>query len=118
MKGFSRGESPFGEYASSNLENSPEADAEKDRKGQEMKLGHIRDFYVQQNEDETRVGGKREGSQDLQSSHRSGDENATHYHTSHIGSAISLSNETRRELPKQKDDAAIDQQRPKVVNIF
>lgn len=89
------------------MELSPEADAEK---SQEKKLGHIRDFYVQD--------GKREGSQDLQSSHRSGDENAMHYHASHIGSAISLSNETRKELPKQNGDAAIDQQRPKVVNIF
>ncbi|KAL8535950.1 hypothetical protein ACS0TY_011555 [Phlomoides rotata] len=110
IKGFSRGESPFHEYASSNLENSPEADAEMERKSQETKLGHIRDFYVQQNEDDTRVGGKREGSQ---SSHRSGDENVMHYHASHLGSAISLSNDTRKELPKQNDDAATDQQKPK-----
>lgn len=87
-----------------------------ERKGQEMKVGHIRNFYVQQNEDDITVAGRREGSQDLQSSQRSGDENGMHHQTPHIGSGGSISNETRKDLPKQNDDggAAIDQQRPKV----
>ncbi|KAK6159653.1 hypothetical protein DH2020_003034 [Rehmannia glutinosa] len=108
------GESPFGEYASSNMENSPDADAEMERKGQEMKLGHVRNFYTQQNED-TAVAGKQEGSQDLQLSHRSGDENGMRYLAPHIGAGGTISDEIRKEMPKQNDDGstAIDQQRPK-----
>ncbi|KAK6157031.1 hypothetical protein DH2020_011279 [Rehmannia glutinosa] len=107
-------ESPFGEYASSNMENSPDADAEMERKGQEMKLGHVRNFYTQQNED-TAVAGKQEGSQDLQLSHRSGDENGMRYLAPHIGAGGTISDEIRKEMPKQNDDGstAIDQQRPK-----
>ncbi|KAI3445587.1 hypothetical protein Pfo_002252 [Paulownia fortunei] len=113
-EGISHGDSPFGEYASSNIENSPDAESEMERKGQEMKLGHIRNFYVQQNEDIT-VAGKREGSHDLQLSHRSGDENGIHYQAPQIGSGGTISDETRIERPKQNDDGstAIDQQRPK-----
>ncbi|KAK6130098.1 hypothetical protein DH2020_036148 [Rehmannia glutinosa] len=108
------GDSPFGEYASSNMENSPDADAEMERKGQEMKLGHVRNFYTQQNED-TAVAGKQGGSQDLQLSHRSGDENGMRYLAPHIGAGGTISDEIRKEMPKQNDDGstAIDQQRPK-----
>ncbi|PIN18596.1 hypothetical protein CDL12_08731 [Handroanthus impetiginosus] len=102
-EGNLHGESPFGEYASSNIENSPDADGEMERKGQDMKLGHIRNFYVRQNEDDNAVSGKREGSQDFQLNQRSGDENGMYYQTPH------------KEMPKQNEDGAgtTDQQRPK-----
>ncbi|KAK4438359.1 Bromodomain-containing protein 4B [Sesamum alatum] len=114
-EGIAHGESPFGEYASSNIENSPEADADIERKGQEMKLGHIRNFYAQQNGDDAKLAGKQEGSQDLQLSHRSGDENGVHYQTPHSGSGGSKSNETQKEMSKQNEDgsAAGDQQKSK-----
>ncbi|GFP82686.1 hypothetical protein PHJA_000411700 [Phtheirospermum japonicum] len=83
-EGISRGNSPFGEYASSNMENSPD---------------HTEDIQV---------AGKREGSQDLHFSHRSGDENGP---APQIGTER-VSDEIRKEMPKQNDDA-IDQQRPK-----
>lgn len=90
-----------------------------ERKGQEMKLGHIRNFYVQQNGDDIKLAGKQEGSQDLQLSHRSGDENGVHHQTQHIGSGGTMSNETRKEMSKQNEDgsAASDQQRSKVVKV-
>ncbi|KAG8368849.1 hypothetical protein BUALT_Bualt15G0089500 [Buddleja alternifolia] len=104
-EGISHGESPFGEYASSNIENSPDPDGDMERKGQEMKLGNIRNFY----EDEITGAGKREGSQDMQLGHRSGDENGLH-----IGGG-SISNGLRKEMPKQNEDGStgIDQQKPK-----
>ncbi|KAL3620822.1 hypothetical protein CASFOL_035734 [Castilleja foliolosa] len=92
-EGISRGNSPFGEYASSNKENSPGAIVEMERKGQEMKFGHIRNFYAQ----------------DLQLSHRSGDENGLAPQT---GTGGNMSGEIRNETPKQNDNAT-DQQRPK-----
>ncbi|KAH6823863.1 hypothetical protein C2S53_013559 [Perilla frutescens var. hirtella] len=112
---ISHEESPFGEYGLSNIENSPDADAEMEKKGQEMKLGHIKDFYIQPNEEDITVSGKREGSQDLQSSHRPGDENDMHHHTPQIGTDGNVSNDTQKETPKQTEDgsSAIDQQRPK-----
>ncbi|XP_057792041.1 uncharacterized protein LOC131008938 [Salvia miltiorrhiza] len=114
---FSHGESPFGEYALSDLEDSPDADAETEKKGQELKVGHLRDFYIQQNEDGITTSGKREGSQDLQSTHRPGDENDAHHHTPQVGSGGNVSNDSQKEMPKQNEDgngsAATDQQRPK-----
>ncbi|KAL6494481.1 hypothetical protein OROGR_031281 [Orobanche gracilis] len=117
QEGISRGDSPGGEYASSNMENSPEADQpERGRKGQEMKLGHIRNFYTQQTDD-IAVAGKREESQDLQLSHRSGDENDMRDLAPQNGTGGNISDEIRKEVPKQNDDGstAIDQhqQKPK-----
>ncbi|KAL6545716.1 hypothetical protein OROGR_009590 [Orobanche gracilis] len=117
QEGISRGDSPGGEYASSNMENSPDADQpERGRKCQELKLGHIRNFYAQQTEDIADAG-KREESQDLQLSHRSGDENDMRDLAPQNGTGGNISDEIRKEVPKQNDDGstAIDQhqQRPK-----
>lgn len=114
---ISHEESPFREYGLSNIENSPDADAEMEKKGQEMKLGHIRDFYIQSHEEDITVSGTREGSQDLQSSRRPGDENGMHHHTPEIGTDGNVSNDTPKEMPKQNEDgsAVIDQQRPKEI---
>lgn len=119
---MSHGESPFGDYASSNIENSPDADTETERKGQETKLGHIRSFYTQQNEDDTAVAGKREGSQDLQLSHRSEDvTNGMHFQAPPQigGSEGPISNDTPKESPKHQgnESTAIDQRKPKVSII-
>ncbi|EYU26479.1 hypothetical protein ABFS82_02G073400 [Erythranthe guttata] len=120
--GMSRGESPFGDYASSNIENSPDrGDAEMDRKGHEAKLGHVRSFYTQQNEGDitTPVAGKREGSQDLQLIHnRSGDDAVVHFQTPQMigpgGSTVS--NEARKETPNhngEENTTPCDQHKPK-----
>ncbi|KAG6396373.1 hypothetical protein SASPL_142521 [Salvia splendens] len=107
---FSHGESPFVEYVLSDGEDSPETE----KKGQELKVGHLRDFYIQQNEGGTIASGKREGSQDLQSSHRSGDDNDMHHHTPQIGSGGNVSNDSQKEMPNDGNrSAATDQQRPK-----
>ncbi|GER41479.1 bromodomain-containing protein [Striga asiatica] len=91
--GISRGGSPFGEYASSNMENS--SDAETGRRGQEMKLGHIRNFYGQHLEN----AGKREGSQDLQVGHDS-----LHYLASHETCKDNGNAATNQEMPKEALD--------------
>ncbi|KAG6398658.1 hypothetical protein SASPL_140125 [Salvia splendens] len=106
---FSHGESPFGEYALSDGEDSPETE----KKGQELKVGHLRDFYIQQNEGGIIASGKREGSQDLLSSHRSGDDNDMHHHTPQIGSGGNVSNDSQIEPKDGNGSAATDQQRPK-----
>ncbi|KAL3625658.1 hypothetical protein CASFOL_030512 [Castilleja foliolosa] len=103
-EGISRGNSPFGEYASSNMENSPDADGDSGRKHQEIKLGHIRNFYTQPSED-IAVAEKREGSQELQLIHRSGDKNGP---DPQIGTGGTVSDEIQKDV---RD--AIDQQWPK-----
>ncbi|KAL2491106.1 DNA-binding bromodomain-containing protein [Abeliophyllum distichum] len=113
-EGVSHGGSPFGEYTSSNMENSPDADADTGRKGQEMKLGDLKNLYGQQRENITIAG---EGSQDLQISQRSRDENNRHYRTPHLGSGGNVPSDSWKEMPLQHEDegAAIDQQKPKEV---
>lgn len=117
LKRNSRGESPFGEYALSNIEDSPDADAEMEKKDQDLKVGHLRDFYNQQNEDDH--SGKREVSQDLQSTDRPGDENGTHPHTPQLGPGGDVSNGSQKEMLKQNEDgsAAVDQRNPKVFDL-
>lgn len=118
LKRISHGESPFREYALSNIEDSPDANAETEKKDQDLEVGHIRDFFIQQNEDDILVSsGKREGSQDLQSTDRHGYENGMHYHhTPQIGPGRDVSNGSQKETTKQNEDgsAAVDQQKPKV----
>lgn len=95
-------------------EDSPETE----KKGQELKVGHLRDFYIQQNEGGIIASGKREGSQDLLSSHRSGDDNDMHHHTPQIGSGGNVSNDSQIEPKDGNGSAATDQQRSKVSNLF
>ncbi|XP_073308399.1 uncharacterized protein [Primulina huaijiensis] len=99
-------ESPFGMYASSNIENHLDAD----RQGQDMKLGHIRNLYSQAKENDVTITGEREVSEDLAMGHRSGDEN-----TPHLASGGSISSETKKEMPVHEEDgnAALDRQKPK-----
>ncbi|XP_073028925.1 uncharacterized protein [Primulina eburnea] len=101
-----RPESPFGMYASSNIENHLDAE----RQGQDMKLGHIRNLYSQAKENDVTITGEREVSEDLAIGHRSGDEN-----TQHLASGGSISSETKKEMHVHEEDgnAALDQQKPK-----
>ncbi|CAA2960188.1 uncharacterized protein LOC111409825 isoform X2 [Olea europaea var. sylvestris] len=103
-EGVSHGGSPFGEYTSSNMENSPDADT--GRKGQEIKLGDIKNLYGQQRENITIAG---EGSRD---------ENSRHYQMPHLGSGGNVSSDTWKEMPFQHEDegAATDQLKPKVLD--
>ncbi|XP_075487247.1 uncharacterized protein LOC142526624 isoform X1 [Primulina tabacum] len=102
-------QSPFGMYASSNIENHSDAE----RKGQDMKLGHIINLYSQAKENDVTITGKGEGSEDL--GHRSGDENSRQCHTPHLASGGSISSETKKEMSVHDEDgnAALDQQKPK-----
>ncbi|XP_073124331.1 uncharacterized protein [Henckelia pumila] len=104
-------ESPFGVYASPNMENHLDAE----RKGQDTKLGHIRNLYSQAKENDITITGKGEGSEDLAIGHRSGDENGKQYHTPHLASGGSISSETKKEMPVHDEDgnAELDQQKPK-----
>ncbi|XP_051146900.1 uncharacterized protein LOC127262311 [Andrographis paniculata] len=100
-EGNSHGESPFGEYASSNIENSPDADnTETERKSQDMKLGHLRNFYGLQSDDGNTVPGKQESPQDLQSTQKSSEENALHIQTAHGN----CSNDAQKGTSKQNDE--------------
>lgn len=102
----------------SNIADSPDDDAEMEKKGHDLKAGNLRDFFNQQNEDDILVSsGKREGSQDLQSTNPHRDENSMHHHhTPQIGPGRDMSNGSQKEMPKQNEDgsAAVDQQKPKV----
>ncbi|KAL3839315.1 hypothetical protein ACJIZ3_023906 [Penstemon smallii] len=111
LEGISHGGSPFGEYASPN----PDTDVDMERKGQELKLGHIRNFYGQQRENDMAVVRRGDGFQDLHLNQRSGDENSRQYEAPHIRSGVSISNDDRKEMRMQNEDGggANDQQKPK-----
>lgn len=94
--------------------NSPDTDADTERKGQELKLGLVRNLYGRQKDNESASIGNREGSQDMQLFSR--DESNGNYEALHLGSGNGSLNDTRTETPMQNDrSATIDQQNQKVV---